>query len=157
MTKQQKLEILENAVERAYDQISATPGENMASEDFMRLMEATDRLTYMAIRVEESSPVRTEKTPEPVETHEAPSPAPVCKEPSEQETTSAEEEPEPSLTKAEMVTRLSELGDACPGDNVIPGVMKDMGYEKLSQVPASQYAKLLEKAEAAVKAAKEAK
>lgn len=148
MTKEEKLKILSEALNRAVRDLDAS--EHLLGKDTYYLVRTIGDLDLLLRREDSWSPDPT-CNPEPHDT------APVETHATEAQAEANEPEPEPGLTKAEMVTRLSELGDACPGDNVIPSVMKSMGYEKLSLVPASQYAKLLEKAEAAVKAAKEAK
>lgn len=63
------------------------------------------------------------------------------------------EEPPPEaepMTKDEVKAKLLELSNQCDALD-IAAVMDSMGYSKLSEVPAAQYAELLRRTEAVVK------
>lgn len=145
MTNEERQKILSDAADRALLEIKHTPGDLMGDEDF-------SRLCYIhAWLWSESHFEKPERvTLDPLET---PAPvAPAAPEAPEEEMTPAPAVTDaPKLSKEEVRARLSELGDSCPDDKVIPGVLKSMGYQKLSNVPTERYAELLEKAEAAVK------
>lgn len=55
---------------------------------------------------------------------------------------------ETALTKADVLAKLTPI--SMQYDKLVPAVMSDMGYAKLSQIPAERYGELLSKVEEAV-------
>lgn len=139
MTKEEKRKVVEEALSRAYLDLDAA--EHLLGKDTHYLMCTIRELEMLRELLNRDGECAREAVD-----------APVIKQP-KPETSAPVEEPAPSISKDEMRTKLAELGDKC-SDNVIPGVMKSMGYDKLSQVPAARYAELLENVAAAVKEAK---
>lgn len=143
MTREEKIRILEDALDGAYQDLDSI--ECMLGKDVHQLvltvghLEALLREHHYVL----DNPVVNAPAPEPVQQVTVAPAVPVA----------PVVESTPSISKDEMRTKLAELGDKC-SDNVIPGVMKSMGYDKLSQVPAARYAELLEKVTAAVEEAK---
>lgn len=88
----------------------------------------------------------SETTEEPVKEEAAPAGAPVQEE-AEAETSATNEEPQ--LTKEDMVNRLTPISLSHP--NVVQRAMAEMGFVKLSQIPAKRYTELLNKVEEAVR------
>ena len=144
MTREEKIRILEDALDGAYQDLDVI--ECMLSKDVHHLVLTIEHLE-MLLREHQymlNNPVVSNPVPEPEKQEAAAAPS---------EPVAPVEESTPGISKDEMRTKLAELGDKC-SDNVIPGVMKSMGYDKLSQVPAARYAELLEKVTAAVEEAK---
>lgn len=59
------------------------------------------------------------------------------------------EEPQPTLTKAEVLAQLTPI--SVKYGSLVADVMNDMGYAKLSGIPAERYGELLDKVEEAVR------
>lgn len=144
MTREEKIKILEEAQERAFEEIAQTSGKDMGSEEFTRLLGAAQSLEWMA------------------QPHEARYPAvPVPEEGSAPDEGQIEEpKPEivpeqvqtaPTMSKEEVRDKLSTYSNKYDSLDVA-SIMAEMGYGKLSDIPATRYCELLEKVEAAVKA-----
>lgn len=146
MTKEEKLKILLDAEERAYRAIAETEGKDMRTQEFRTLLQSAAELSYRAKTTAEAIGTAGALAQTAPVSPTAPAEAPETEAPKATA-------PTVTITKDEMKTRLSELGDKCSDDSVIPGAMKSMGYTKLSQIPAERYAELLEKVETAVKGA----
>lgn len=75
-------------------------------------------------------------------------PKPEAKE-EEAATPATNEEPQPTLTKAEVLAQLTPI--SIKYGSLVADVMNDMGYAKLSGIPAERYGELLDKVEEAVR------
>ena len=144
MNREEKLKILEAAEARAYTAIQIMDGPDMASEGFIHLLHAVDQLRWMKEILE--NPDRA-PCPELDFTVTPKEKEPVKLDPLEQPTPVAEDKPEPepetpTITKQQMVTKLTAFQS---NGVAIDLVMKEMGYDKLSQVPADRYWELLER------------
>lgn len=87
---------------------------------------------------------------EAVEEEPAPADAPVQeKEDAEAESPATNEEPQPTLTKTEVLAQLTPI--SIKYGSLVADVMNEMGYAKLSSIPAKRYGELLKKVEEAVR------
>ena len=87
---------------------------------------------------------------EAVEEEPAPADAPAQEEAgAEAESPATNEEPQPTLTKTEVLAQLTPI--SIEYGNLVADVMNKMGYTKLSQIPSERYGELLKKVEEAVK------
>ena len=133
MNTEEKLNILSAKMVEVYEAIRDT---NVNDE-------AMPRLLCLAGEIEWK--IRALENPEPKEDF-TPSPAPVTLDPIEEPKPIETPKPapateEPTLTKSQMVAKLTPY----QSNGVdIGAVMKDMGYAKLSDVPAARYWELLE-------------
>lgn len=146
MTQEEKLAILADAEVRAYEAIKVWDGPSMASENFLHLLHAVDQMRWMQQVI--AKPEQYDESDDfaaPVTPKQDLDPAPEAKEPVKldpiEEPKPIETPKEPTLTKADMIAKLTPY----QSNGVdIGGVMKDMGYAKLSDVPAARYWELLE-------------
>lgn len=154
MTKEERLKILSEAEERAYIALSNA---EMGAEATTALLEQLSTICFLQDRegiwdVESCCGEcgKHENSTEPAEVVET---EPVV----EEEPTSAPVEPAVHIlpaenetpTKQEVLAVLTPISNSHP-DDLIPSVMKSMGFEKLSEIPASRYQELLDKVRAAV-------
>lgn len=141
MTKEEKLKILEEAEERCYKALKAAePGKDMKC-----ILENLGSLLWRADVVRNPEP---EFTP-------VPTPEPDCgkgevKPKPDKESQNTEEpapggDEEPKITKEDVRKKLAMYQTNANLD--VPSLMQSMGYSKLSEVPASRYWELLEKAQ----------
>jgi hypothetical protein len=138
MTREEQIRILTEAQERAFKQIDLTEGCEMGTEEFQRLIYCTEQLRWMA-QPHGDVPV-SEIVPEQVQ------PDPV-----EPETVPEEVQPEQNLmSKEDVRDKLSTYSNKYDHLDVA-AIMSEMGYSKLSEIPATRYSELLEKVETAVK------
>lgn len=86
---------------------------------------------------------------EAVEEEPAPADAPAQEEAGAEAESPATNE-DPQLTQVEVRDRLSAVSIK-HGSEVVTGAMAEMGFSKLSQIPAERYAELLDKVEEAVR------
>ena len=75
-----------------------------------------------------------DETPEPVENHTQ-APEPPAAEP---------------MTREEVLAILTPISNTAP-DDLIPGVMAEMGYHRLSEIPADRYQELIDRVQEAMK------
>lgn len=138
MTREEQIRILTEAQERAIKQIELTDGCEMGSEEFARLLNAAHQLSWM--RHPEGPIPTSDGVPEEVQP-----------EPAELETAPEEVQPEQNLmSKEDVRDRLSTYSNKYDHLDVA-AIMSEMGYSKLSEIPATRYSELLEKVEKAVK------
>ena len=139
MTREEQIRILTEAQERAFKQIDRTGGCEMGTEEFQRLIYCAEQMRWMAQQPYENVPV-PEIVPEPVQ------PDPV-----KPETVPEEVQPEQNLmSKEDVRDKLSTYSNKYDHLDVA-AIMSEMGYSKLSEIPATRYSELLEKVETAVK------
>lgn len=140
MTREEKIRILEDAQVRAFEVIADTDGKEMGSEEFSRLLDVAWRLTWMSER------------PAELDMDERVVLAPVQETTAPEKTVSEEVQPEPEsgMTKEALKEHLITLSNKYDALDVSV-YMNELGYSKLSDIPASRYNELLAKVEAAVK------
>jgi hypothetical protein len=139
MTREEQIRILTDAQERAFKQIDLTEGCEMGSEEFSRLVSVANQLSW-----EIQAPLF------PAEVEVAGVPEQVQPEPAKPETAPEEVQPEPTMTKEDVRDKLSTYSNKYDHLDVA-AIMSEMGYSKLSEIPATRYSELLEKVEKAVK------
>lgn len=138
MTKEEKLKILEEAEDRCYEALKTVdPGEHMG-----RIMENLSSLQWRTDFVRNSP--ADDFVPEPDCDKGEAKPKP------EKESQNTEEPApgggeEPKITKEGVRKKLAMYQTNANLD--VPSLMQSMGYSKLSEVPASRYWELLEKAQ----------
>ena len=159
LTKREKLIILATLEDKAFEGLSeaaASSSEVQAlisavhavrqtaelvayTDDLAKMLDALDGAEEQApgqVTFDDVAPITPTATTEAKENTEAVDTAPAAK-----------AETEPVMSKAEMRTALSKLS----GKGVdVPAVLQQMGYTKLSDVPAEMYAELLARAERAM-------
>lgn len=132
MTREEQIIILTNAQERAFKQIDLTEGFEMGTEDFARLIHAAEQLRWMTMPPETTVPDEVQNTSEPAEI------------------VPDKVQSEPGISKEELRDKLSTYSNRYDSLDVAK-IMSEMGYSRLSEIPATKYAELLAKVEAAVK------
>lgn len=159
LTKREKLIILATLEDKAFEglsEVDASSSEVQAlisavhavrqtaelvayTDDLAKMLNALDGAEEQApgqVTFDDVAPITPTATNEAKENTEAADAAP-----------DAKAETEPVMSKAEMRTALSKLS----GKGVdVPAVLQQMGYTKLSDVPAEMYAELLARAEGAM-------
>ena len=146
MTKEEKIQILDNAINLTYKLLEKAYKERDVNE----IKTTVDILSYLECYADNLKSRPGEQGCEkefsiaeavnPVPEPEIPTPAPAP-------------EPEPvssTLTKEEVRDKLSTYSNKYDHLDVA-AIMSEMGYSKLSDIPATKYSELLEKVEAAVK------
>lgn len=173
MTNKEKLQILLDREERAYELLRKLEPTDPA---FGTCLDNSHRCMYVRSEIvmadaDESqcgegvwpAPEADQEITDIREAHELPEegtdacdPAPAQEPETEQPKPEAKEEAAapatndaPQLTKADMVNRLTPISLSHP--NVVQRAMAEMGFSKLSQIPAERYGELLGKVEEAVR------
>ena len=136
MTREEQMNILIEARDRALKQIDLTEGHEMGTEEFQRLIYCAEQLRWMS-------------QPEPMPVPEI-VPEEVQPEPVTPEIVSEVVQPAPTMSKEEVRDKLSTYSNKYDSLDVA-AIMSGMGYGKLSDIPATKYGELLERVEAAVK------
>jgi hypothetical protein len=145
MTREEQIQILTDARVRALKQIELTEGFEMGTEEFQRLITCAEQLRWMAQCPEDSVVPEPEQYDEP----EAVLPK-VHSERVGNLIVSEVVQPAPTMSKEEVRDKLSTYSNKYDSLDVA-AIMSDMGYGKLSDIPATKYGELLERVEAAVK------
>ena len=137
MTREEKIQILNDAVQRAYEEVESTGGPSMGTEDFQRLLHAIEQMQFIRdVQLANNHPrPDPERDFAPDEVQPEPEPEP---------------EPETGISKEELRDKLSTYSNKYDSLDVAK-IMAEMGYSRLSEIPATKYAELLAKVEAAVK------
>lgn len=136
MTREEQINILIEARDRALKQIDMTEGHEMGTEEFQRLIYCAEQLRWMS-------------QPDPIPVPDI-VPEEVQPEPVTPEIVSEVVQPAPTMSKEEVRDKLSTYSNKYDSLDVA-AIMSDMGYGKLSDIPATKYGELLERVEAAVK------
>ena len=139
MTNEEKLAILDEAIKQSYLLLKQDYTEAGDSKDLVTLLDNLSNLEWMANRLREEKP---ETVAEKHESH-----APVAKE------TVTPEPPataKATMTKEEVRDKLSTYSNKYDSLDVA-AIMSEMGYGKLSDIPATRYAELIERVEASIK------
>ena len=146
MTKAEKLRIYQSMEEKILQTLDGRTGEQLVSKETDLALGLLANITVAQWRLEEDDPAEKKPTPSPVPTTAtAPAPEPVPEPESEPGDGDGE-----TLTKEDVRAKLAALATN-PKVNVA-AIMAEMGYAKLSDVPAARYQELLDKANAAKEA-----
>lgn len=153
MTNTEKLSILEAATVRAYEELERFGKDDFNASKVLEILQAIPQMEYLhmsivdRLRCLSSNDILFPENPVPVN-------AEVVSEPVVAEvkiTPVVEAEPEkPTMSKEEVRDKLSTYSNKYDHLDVA-AIMSEMGYSKLSDIPAARYAELLEKVEAAIK------
>jgi hypothetical protein len=164
MTNEEKLQILLDREERAYELLRKLEPTDPA---FGTCLDNSHRCMYVRSEIVMASidgqlcgegvgPETETEQPKPEERTDACDPAPAQEPEAEQTKPEAKKEAAapatndaPQLTKEDMVNRLTPISLSHP--NVVQRAMAEMGFSKLSQIPAERYGELLDKVEEAVR------
>ena len=136
MTREEQINILIEARDRALKQIDLTEGHEMGTEEFSRLLDVAGRMGWMS----QSEPM---PVPEIV-------PDEVQLEPATPEIVSEVVQPAPTMSKEEVRDKLSTYSNKYDSLDVA-AIMSDMGYGKLSDIPAEHYGELIKRVEDHIK------
>lgn len=149
MTKAEKLRIYQSMEDKILQTLDGRTGEQLISKETDLALGLLANITVAQWRLEEDDPYEKKTAATPDVEPEAdkapvadPAPEPV-----------PESEPDPdgeTMTKEEVRAKLAALATN-PKVNVA-AIMAEMGYAKLSDVPAARYQELLDKANAAKEA-----
>lgn len=174
MTNEEKLKILLGREERAYELLRTLeptdPAFGTCLDNSRRCMYARSEITIdkqLCSEMFEPVPEAEQPQPEPdptdraatwepgggeaVEEEPAPADAPAQEEAeAETETPATNEDPQLTLTLNDMRDKLTPISIKY-GNDLVAEAMNEMGYAKLSGVPAARYGELLKKVEEAVR------
>jgi len=146
--KETKLQILESAMDLAYQRLSAMKAEDMGGETVARLLEQLSNIGYLHERVlYPYKPLHIEDGPAPTfEEPEQSAPTPEPNGESKGDTETAAETPAPAtLSLVEVRTVLSGVADKVD----LPSLLQKFGADKLSTVDPANYAALVQAAKEA--------
>lgn len=148
MTKAEQRANLAALIERLHTRLQELPDEKLDTEEANRLLrnigQASGLIYGLDYEEKEDAPEELPDAPAPAEEEKEPAQAP---EPAPADT---EEEPDPGVTKAELKQKLIDLTNRYDALDVAQ-IMAGMGYERLSDIPASRYPELLAAVDKAVK------
>ena len=158
MTNEKLLTVLADCEKRAADKLAGLPVEDPRFGTVLRNLNEMLYLEYGILRDVIPPVTMPDEGPEPVKAEDALAAEPVKKEAHDDapfDTQPAPEpvaEPEPkaeapALTKDQVRAELTALANSKGVD--VAAVMKEMGYSKLSSIPAERYGELLDKARGA--------
>lgn len=148
MTKAEQRANLSALIERLHTRLALLSDEQLATEDTNRLLRNIGQASGLIYGLDYE-----EKEDAPEELPDAPAPAEEEKEPAQAQEPAPgdpEEEPDPGVTKAELKQKLIDLTNRYDALDVAQ-IMAGMGYERLSDIPASRYPELLAAVDKAVK------
>lgn len=150
MTKAEQRANLSALIERLHTRLQELPDEKLDTEETNRLLRNIGQASGLIYGLDYE-----EKEDAPEELPNAPAPAEEEKEPAQTQEpasgdTEEEEEPDPGVTKAELKQKLIDLTNRYDALDVAQ-IMAGMGYERLSDIPASRYQELLDAVDKAVK------
>ena len=139
MTREERRQIVTDALDRACEALRNTDGSDMGMPETRTLLQNICDMGWLVganfTVPENAAPIPEAPTPVPTP---APTPAP------------APVEPVGGISKEELREKLTTYSNA-HDDLDVAAIMNGMGFSKLSEVPADRYAELLEKVETAVK------
>lgn len=148
MTKAEQRANLSALIERLHTRLQELPDEKLDTEETNRLLRNIGQASGLIYGLDYE-----EKEDAPEELPNAPAPAEEEKEPAQAQEPAPgdpEEEPDPGVTKAELKQKLIDLTNRYDALDVAQ-IMAGMGYERLSDIPASRYPELLAAVDKAVK------
>ena len=148
MTNEEKQKILEAALDRAYEELKTVPSVDMSLKETETLLDNIGTMEWMVDRFQikdsvEACPVverpeapapNVARVDEPVTHAPAPAPAPA----------------KATISKEEVRDKLSTYSNKYDSLDVA-AIMSEMGYGKLSDIPADRYGELIERVEAHIK------
>ena len=148
MTNEEKQKILEAAIERAYEELKTVPSVDMSLKETGTLLDNIGTMEWMVERLplkdelEVDYVVERPETPAPtvarVDEPVTPAPAP------------ASAPAKATISKEEVRDKLSTYSNKYDSLDVA-AIMSEMGYGKLSDIPADRYGELIERVEAHIK------
>ena len=141
MTREERRQIMNDAVDRAYDEVARATSGEMDTPEFRTLIKNIMDMEWLARPDFRDDGITPTKPDAPVEQ--------VTEEPAADPFAPAPVEPTAAISKDELRDKLSTYSNKHDSLDVA-AIMNGMGYSKLSDVPTSQYAALLEKVEAAI-------
>lgn len=150
MTREEQINILMNAQERAFKQIDLTEGGEMGTEEFQRLLYVTEQMSWM-LRNSDPMPVPEivpeEVQPEPV------TPEIVSEQVQPEPVEAAEPvKPEPETPQYEMTEVRAALAKARANGVNVSEIVRSFGAESFPQIDKSQYGAVMAKLEEALNA-----
>lgn len=150
MTREDQIQILTDAQERAFRQIDLTAGCEMGSEDFMRLIHAAEQLRWMAAP-HGDFPVAEIVPEEPDEEEPKKGLPKVRVERIGNQILAEVVEPEPEIgvdePKFTMVEVRAALAKARAKGVNVSEIVRSFGVESFPEIPASQYGAVMAKLE----------
>ncbi|MBR5878585.1 MAG: hypothetical protein IKY91_03465 [Akkermansia sp.] len=155
MTREEQINILTEARDRALKQIELTEGCEMGTEEFQRLIYCAEQLRWMAQCHEDSVVPKPEQYDEPEEDEPKKDLPKIRIERVGNQMLAEVVEPEPApakatMSKEEIRDKLSTYSNKYDFLDVA-AIMSEMGYGKLSDIPADRYGELIERVEAYIK------
>ena len=149
MTKAEQRANLSALIERLHTRLQELPDTELSKEETGRLLRNIGRAEGLLHGLETNP--ETGDSAEGIP--DAPAPAEEEKEPAQAQEPAPgdpEEEPDPGVTKAELKQKLIDLTNRYDALDVAQ-IRAGMGYERLSDIPASRYPELLAAVDKAVK------
>lgn len=151
MTKAEKIRIYQSMEEKILQTLDGRTGEQLVSKETDLALDLLANITIAQWRLEEEgAPAEKKTTPVP-DPDPSPNPGPAPDPEPE-----PEPEPKPGVGDGEMLSKedvRAKLAALATNPKVnVAAIMAEMGYAKLSDVPAVRYQELLDKANAAKEA-----
>lgn len=151
MTKAEKIRIYQSMEEKILQTLDGRTGEQLVSKETDLALDLLANITIAQWRLEEEGgPAEKKTTPVP-DPDPSPNPGPAPDPEPE-----PEPEPKPGVGDGEMLSKedvRAKLAALATNPKVnVAAIMAEMGYAKLSDVPAVRYQELLDKANAAKEA-----
>lgn len=147
MDRETKAAILSDAIERAYVELDTVKGAEMDTPEFRTLLKNLTDMEWLLEKATGSCYVPPETPIQPAEP--TVEPAPETPKPEPETTTSTTEN---AMSKEELREQVAALANKYPALDAF-ALMQEMGYSKLSDIPAERRAEYLEKVKAAVEVA----
>lgn len=145
MTREEQINILTKAQERAFKQIDLTEGCEMGAEEFSRLLDVAGRMGWMS--QPDPMPVPEEVQPEPV------TPEIVSEQVPPEPVEAAEPvKPESETPQYEMTEVRAALAKARANGVNVSEIVRSFGAESFPQIDKSQYGAVMAKLEEALNA-----
>jgi hypothetical protein len=151
MDQQTKDAILSDAIERAYREVEAATGAEMDTPEFGTLLRNLGDMEWMLNRyhLEPDVPPMQRSEPDAPKSEKLAEPEPETPKPESETTTSTTEN---AMSKEELREQVAALANKYPSLDAF-SLMQEMGFSKLSDIPAGRRAEYLEKVKAAVEVA----
>ena len=147
MTREEQINILTKAQERAFKQIDLTEGCEMGTEEFSRLLDVAGRLGWMSQPDPTPDNVPEGVQPEPV------TPEIVSEQVQPEPVEAAEPvKPEPETPQYEMTEVRAALAKARANGVNVSEIVRSFGAESFPQIDKSQYGAVMAKLEEALNA-----
>lgn len=140
MTKEEKKQVLDRALELAFKEIENTKGPDMGTPEFKALIENISNMEWLYDRYCPISFPGIDTVEAVREAAPAEEPAPVP---------ATNPKTEPSISKDELRNKLATYSNEHEKLDIAQ-IMSGMGYSKLSEVPPDRYTELLQLVEAAI-------